>query len=108
METQMNRPEFDYDTINEATENVASMFDMSTLEGRRLFEGAMREARIRERDVEGNGVGSRIVIGSGRVTLRDSAGVECEIETSTGPRLLTFQSEHGLVNDAVQIVLIRE
>lgn len=104
----IGRPEFDYDTTAEAREALLSMFDINTREGQRLFEGAMREARIRERDIDGNQVGARIVVGEGRVTLRDSGGIECEIETTCGPKLLTFEADPGLKGDRIQVVLVRE
>ena len=105
-ETQIT--DFDYDTTQEAKDHIGSMYDLETLEGERLFEDDMRRARIRERDLENNAVGNRIIVGEGRVTLRDSNGIECEIETSIGPRLLTFKTPLGLVNDRIKIVLIRD
>lgn len=45
MGTQMNRPEFDFDTVNEARESVASMFDTDTLEGQRYSKRRGRRER---------------------------------------------------------------
>jgi hypothetical protein len=51
---------------------------------------------------------TRTVIGRGSVTLRDECGVECEIETTAGPRLLTLKTAAGDTFDEIEVVLVHK